>query len=152
MSCISVTIIEYDHIKQDVKKFQDIVRSCGIAGYCAIGSLILEFCLDDHDIKCELVKGYIIIMDTYWVLHVWNKVHLDGKEYQIDVVKSSAKEMGFGTAYTLVLKPKWQSVIDTKEQSDHDNIVEFMNIYTQDGRGAALSHLKENRWKDVDDT
>jgi hypothetical protein len=145
--------MKYDRIKQDVKRFQEIVRSYGIAGYCALGSLILAYCLDDHGIKAELVRGYMVIGDTYWVLHVWNKIHLSGKEHQIDVVKNPAKEMGFDTQYTLVLKDKWQSIIDTtKEQQDHDNIVEFMNIYQQGGRDAALMHLKENRWKGVDDT
>lgn len=145
--------MKYDRIKQDIKKFQDITRSYGIFGYCALGSLILEYCLADHDIKCELVKGYIIIGDTCWVLHVWNKVYLSGKEHQIDIVKNPAKEMGFNTQYTFVLKNKWKSVIDTeKEQIDHDNIVKFMDIYQQNGRDAALKHLKDNRWKGVDDT
>lgn len=130
-----------------------MVISHGIAGYYALGSLILEFCLDDHGIKCELQKGYMIIRNVHWVLHVWNKVHLDEKEYQIDVVKNPLKVMGFGTEYTLVLKPKWQSLIDTEEeQLDHDNIVEFMKIYHETGRDVALEYLKDKRCKDMDGT
>jgi len=54
--------------------------------HCIIGSIILECCLEDHGIKSELVKGYMIVGDIIWQLHIWNKIYLPGGEIkQIDV-------------------------------------------------------------------
>jgi hypothetical protein len=68
------------------------VGSHGISGCCAIGSLVLEYCL--HGIKAEAVKGYMVIGDKYWILHIWNKIYLAAKEHQIDILKNPAKETG----------------------------------------------------------
>lgn len=144
--------MEYKQIKHDVESFKKIVSSYGLNGYCAIGSLILEYCLEDHGIKAELVKGYLIIEDTYWVLHIWNKVHLP-QVRQIDVVHSVAKKMGFRTQYTFVLKDKWKSVVDTKEeQLNYNNIVEFFRRYQESGREEAIKYLSRNRDESVDET
>jgi hypothetical protein len=85
-------------------------------GYCAIGSRILEYCLADHGIKAELVKGYMIMGGERWTLHIWNKIHLDGPTRQIDIVHI-IKECPFKLEYTLTLSnKKWQSPIKTKEE------------------------------------
>lgn len=144
--------MQYDQIKRDVESFKKIVSSCGLNGYCAIGSLILEYCLECHGIKAELVKGYLVIEDTYWVLHIWNRVHVSDQVRQIDVVHSVAKEMGFTTQYTFVLKDKWKSVVDTKEeQMNYNNIIEFFRLYQEDGRENAIKYLSRNRDKRVDE-
>lgn len=143
--------MDYEQIIRDVKQFQTVVRSYGIVGYAPIGSLVLEYCLSDHDIKAEIVKGYIVIQDTYQVLHLWNKVHLDGKELQIDMSYSVAKEMGFTTKYVLVSKDKWKFSIDTKEeQAMYDNTLEFYTQYRDKGGEIAVKCLGKFRNKLVD--
>lgn len=148
-----INTINYDQIKRGVESFKEIVSSYGIFGYYAIGSLLLECCLKDHGIGSELVKGYIVIEDTYWVLHIWNKLYLpDDKVRQLDVVRTPSKEMGFRTQYTFVLNNKWKSVMDTEELSDHDSITEFFKRYQKDGYKEAINHLSAHRDRSVDGT
>ncbi len=121
------------------------MKSYDAHGYCAIGSLILEYCLADRGIKAELVKGYAVIGDTYYTLHIWNKIYLPKGTHQIDIVHTM-KEIPFKVEYTFVVKDKWKSTIDTeKEQLEHDDLVKFFSRYQEHGRESALEYLAENR-------
>jgi hypothetical protein len=78
---------------------------------------------------------------------------MSDKVHQIDIVKNPAKEMGFKTEYTFVLKDKWKSTIDTEqEQADYDNITKFLLRYQKNGRENALKYLAQNHDKIVDET
>jgi hypothetical protein len=142
--------MNYEQIKNDVKEFHDVMRSFNIIGYCALGSLILEYCLHDHGIKAELVMGYAIVGDECATLHIWNKIHLhDGTTKQIDMVHTS-KECPFTLHYTTKMQDKWKLAIDGKEgQQKHDNLVEFVKIYRKTGRDDALKYLKKYKSDDA---
>lgn len=142
--------MDYAQIKRDVQEFKDIARSVGMLGYCFMGSLLLKCCLDDHRISCEVVKGYLIMHDCYWILHVWNKIQIEDKAHQIDV---TYRVLNMPQQYTFTLTDKWESLIDTEEeQKDYDDIQETFTLYQTRGAKAALVHLANNlnhapQWK-----
>lgn len=144
--------MNYEQIKHDIKEFQQVARLFEIVGYCALGSLILEYCLGDHGIRAELVMGHVIVDDKYATLHIWNKIHLpDGTTKQIDIVHTM-KECPFKLEYTFKMKDKWQLAIDGEEgQQKYDGLVEFMEIYRKTGRDDALKYLKKYKQDDLAD-
>jgi hypothetical protein len=92
-------------------------------------------------------------MDSYWIQHVWAKIYIGDKAHQIDVVFNPLKDMGMDAQYTLTLRDKWDSMIDTEEeQSDYDAIQHTFALYQSKGSEAALTHLANNlnhaqQWK-----
>jgi hypothetical protein len=144
--------MDFEQIKQDVNKFQNIASSHGMMGYCMLGSLILERCLSDHGIRSELVKGYLIVENEHWALHIWNKIYLQGAEHQIDIVYNPLKEAGIQVGYALKLEDKWKSLIDTKkEQKDYNNIVQVYEYYHKHGGNKTMKYLSNHQNKSRND-
>jgi hypothetical protein len=145
--------MEYEQIKRDVNEFKMIAYLAGLRGYCIMGSLLLVCCLKDHGIECELVKGYLVIGDTYWNLHVWSKIVIEGESHQIDVTGRAPELKDMTIEYTLSLRDKWKSLIDTdEEQKDYDEVTKTFAIYQTHGTRKALVYLANRlnhaeRWK-----
>lgn len=145
--------IEYEQIKKDVEEFKNIAKSVGLLNYCAIGSSLLQCCLIDKSIKAKLVKGYLIIDDIYWVLHVWIMININDDVRQIDITHNPLKEIGRNMQYSRSLNDKWKSLIDIdKEQDDYDNIIEFYSLYETKGVENALAYIAnkmehKHQWK-----
>lgn len=137
-----VAKLDYDQIKKDVLQFRSIALEVDMFSYCAIGSLLLLCCLNDHSIKAELVKGYLVAEDTFWKLHIWTKININGMIYQIDVVHNLLKEIGGKLEYTLTLNDKWVSLIDTEqEKKDYDQVMEMYSLYQEHGVNHALAYI-----------
>lgn len=140
--------MDYEQIKADVQEFKKIAAFVGLIGYCGIGSLLLTCCLADHHIQSELVKGYIIADNKYWILHIWNKIYINNKTHQINITYSPSKEMGIDLKqqYTLTLCDKWETLIDTKEeQNDYDQVSEFYRLYKEQRIESALAYFSKHR-------
>ncbi|KXN65452.1 hypothetical protein CONCODRAFT_80770 [Conidiobolus coronatus NRRL 28638] len=150
--------MNYEKIKDDVNKFKEIAIEEGLSGYCVIGSLLLELCLKGKGIDNTIVKGYLIVNDTYWLLHCWNKVEIDGETKQIDVSHHQMFVFGLKKQYTFELRNKWSTLMSSdSKRKEYDNITKAYDIYKEEGSIASLKFVRNNMltesliksWKNV---
>jgi hypothetical protein len=150
--------MNYQKIKDDVNKFKLIVSSEGLAGNSIMGSLLLELCLKDKGINSTVVLGYLAMFDTYWSLHCWNKVEIDGGIKQIDIAPDPMSSLGFTAKYTIVLEGKWSILANnTGQNKDYYDLIGAYKAYKEVGAVSALELVKSSislellntMWKNV---
>ncbi|KXN65593.1 hypothetical protein CONCODRAFT_20649 [Conidiobolus coronatus NRRL 28638] len=150
--------MNYQKIKDDVNKFKVIVASEGLVDYSIMGSLLLELCLKDKRINSTVILGYLAMFDTYWSLHCWNKIELDGEIKQIDIAPDPMSNLGFTAQYTVVLEGKWSVLTNNiGKNKDYYDLVNAYKVYKEMGAISALELVKSNislellnkSWKNV---
>lgn len=74
------------NIKPNIIKFKEIISKYNIASNSLVSSFLFKRIFDSLKIQSNIINGYLVYNNAFYIRHTWINIHIEDEEVQIDPV------------------------------------------------------------------